>query len=85
MNGMHGRAAADDYKVTTVGHLQMTVTWIELAGLGSLQAFPLILFTKDGEHDGPSGASAKADSDLACRSTAACSRSQPNLRILQPY
>jgi hypothetical protein len=34
---------------------QMLVACIELEGLGSIQAFPLILFTKDGKHDGLGG------------------------------
>jgi hypothetical protein len=40
-----GRAAASDYKGTTIlaSGLQMTVASIELAGLGSIQAFLLIL------------------------------------------
>jgi hypothetical protein len=33
----------------------MTAACIDLAGLGSIQAFPSILFTKDGKHGGQGG------------------------------
>jgi hypothetical protein len=35
--------------------MQMTVASIQMAGLGSIQAFPLILFTENGQQEGPGG------------------------------
>jgi hypothetical protein len=43
----------------------MTVASTVLAGLGLIQAFPAILSTKDGKHDGLGGVYASWKEDMA--------------------